>query len=76
MTTACMHFVGFRDDAYLRAVRVFDSPCFVHPAWDQRTRREIADGDSILFATGDGTQEPSRHNAPDYVEPDDPSRRD
>ena len=68
MTRQCLHFVGFRDDAYLRAVRVFGPPDFIHPRWDRRARREIADGDSVLFAVGDDTQEPARFNAPDYVE--------
>jgi hypothetical protein len=76
MTRPCSHFVGFRDDAYLRARRVFGPPDFIHPRWDRRARREIADGDMVLFAVGDDTQEPARFNAPDYVEdgPDDLQR--
>lgn len=68
MTRPCLHFVGFRDDAYLRAVRVFGPPNFIHPRWDRRARREIADSDSEVFAVGDERQEPTRCNAPDYVE--------
>lgn len=64
----CLHFVGFRDDRYWNALRVFGPPDFVHPAWDPRARREIAPGDTIVFATGDERQPVTRFNAPDFVE--------
>lgn len=64
------HFVGFRDDRYQAAVRAFGKPDFIHPAWDQRARREIADGDRIVFATGDESQPVARFNAPDFIEPE------
>lgn len=63
-----LHFVGFKDDAYNRAQRVFGPPDFIHPRWDRRARREIADGDTVLFAVGSEADEPTRFNAPDYVE--------
>ncbi len=63
-----VHFVGFRDDAYHRALKVW-RPDFIHPAWDQRARREIADGDTIVFASGDEHQPVAAFNAPDFVEP-------
>lgn len=70
-----IHFVGFRDDSYNSARRIW-RPDFIHPAWDLRARREIADGDLVLFAHGDGTQPPARHNASDFLErcPDDSSQ--
>ena len=66
----CLHFVGFRDDRWWNAIRVFGRPDFVHPKWDQRARREIALGDVIVFAEGDETSPPSRFNAPDFIEGD------
>lgn len=41
------------------------------PVRVQRSRqREIADGDVIVFATGDDQQEPSRRSFPDIMETD------
>lgn len=53
-----VHFVGFRGDEYTSAVRAFGPPDFIHRGWDLRARREIADGDTIVFATGNASQEP------------------
>jgi hypothetical protein len=38
----CVHFVGFRDDRYWNAVKVFGSPQFIHRGWDLRAQRETA----------------------------------
>ena len=74
----CVHFVGFRDDRYINAVRVFGRPDFVHPRWDERARREIADGDTVIFATGDGGRavSVSREVMPTELEPRAPSAND
>ena len=64
----CVHFVGFRGDEYHRACRVFGAPYFIHIGWDPRAQREIADGDLVVFATGDDRQAPSRFNFPDIIE--------
>jgi hypothetical protein len=48
--TPCLHFVGFRDDAYLRAVRVFGLPDFIHPIYDYHAATEIAPDDVVVFA--------------------------
>lgn len=53
-----VHFVGFRGDEYTSAVRAFGPPDFIHRGWDLRARREIADGDTIVFATGSANQAP------------------
>lgn len=45
------HFVGFKGEEYTRALRVW-KPDFVHPANDSRSRREIAEGDTVVFANG------------------------
>lgn len=45
----CVHFVGFRGEEYWSAVRVWGLPDFYHRGWDNRARREIAEGDVIVF---------------------------
>jgi hypothetical protein len=45
----CLHFVGFRDDAYNRAVRVFGKPDFVHRFLDRRAMDDFAPGDTVVF---------------------------
>lgn len=64
----CVHFVGFRSAEYISAVRVFGPPVFIHRGWDLRAKREIADGDLIVFATGDESQEPRRQRYDDIRE--------
>lgn len=53
------HFVRFPDlhgDQFWSAVRTFGRPDFLHRHWDRRARREIADGDLVLFAKGEADQ--------------------
>lgn len=45
-----VHFVGFRDDRYWNAVKVFGPPHYIHPRWDACARRELDDGDLVVFA--------------------------
>ena len=59
------HFVGFRDDRYHNAVRIFGLPDFVHRGWDMRAQREIAPGDVVVFASGGGAQQPARRSFDD-----------
>lgn len=54
-----LHFIGFRGDEYISAVRVWGKPDFFHRVWDVRARSEIAPFDIAVFAVGDGTREPS-----------------
>lgn len=54
----CVHFVGSRGDEYLSAVRAFGEPDFIHRGWDLRAQREIADGDLVVFASGEYNQQP------------------
>lgn len=51
-----IHFVGFRDDRYWSAVKVWGLPDFIHRGWDTRAQREIADEDVVIFAAGDEHQ--------------------
>ena len=62
------HFVGFRDDRYWNAVRAFGLPDFIHRKWDLRARREIIDGDIVVFASGDFDQPPTKPNGNDIDE--------
>ena len=69
---SAVHFVGFKDprtekadERFWSAIRVFGWPDFYHRGWDTRARREIADGDTIIFAKGDEYQPPSQFNYDD-----------
>jgi hypothetical protein len=50
MITSALHFVGFTDDAYTRAVRVFGEPHFIHRYWDKRAVDDVAPCDVVVFA--------------------------
>lgn len=63
-----VHFVGFRDERYYRAVRVFGQPDFIHMSWDRRAQRDIAENDTVVFAKGTSEQEPGRYNSSDIIE--------
>ena len=63
-----LHFIAFRGDEYVRAFRIFGRPDFIHQRWDRRAQREIAPGDTVLFARGCDQDEPSRANGPDLLE--------
>ncbi len=64
----CVHFVGFSNDRYWNAVRVWGRPNFIHRWWDKRACREIGEDDYVVFAEGDWTQAPSKYNSPDIDE--------
>lgn len=66
-----LHFVGFkRDQRYQNAVAVFGPPDFLHPGWDMRAQREIADIDTVIFAKGPADQQPRRMS---YSDPENES---
>jgi len=46
-----LHFIGFKDERYHNAVRVFGRPDFIHRHWDVRAKHEIVQGDVAVFAT-------------------------
>lgn len=64
----CVHYVGFKDDRYLNAYRVFGGPAFIHRRWDKRAQREIGEDDIIVFANGTSEQQPSHINGNDLDE--------
>jgi len=45
----CLHFIGFSDDAYLRAVRIFGLPDIIHRYYDHRAVSDIAACDTVVF---------------------------
>ena len=53
-----VHFVGFRDERYLNAVRVFGEPDMIHEAWDRYAADDVAKGDLVVFAEGGCDQQP------------------
>lgn len=65
---ACVHFIGFRGEEFWSAVKVWGRPHFIHMGWDARARREIGEGDTVIFANGHGEAPPRRHNYPDLIE--------
>jgi hypothetical protein len=64
----CVHFVGFSDDRYWSAVRVFGKPHFIHRGWDKRARRDIGPDDVVVFANGTHDQPPRERNFNDIDE--------
>ncbi len=56
MTDNPLHFVGFKDDRYSNAVKVFGQPDFIHRFYDARCVSEVMPGDRVVFATGDESQ--------------------
>jgi hypothetical protein len=66
----CVHYVGFKDDRYWNAYRIWGGPRVIHRRWDPRARREIDAGDVVIFADGDWRQPPARFNGADITEQD------
>ncbi|MFL0160736.1 hypothetical protein, partial [Mycobacteroides chelonae] len=60
-----LHFVRFKDDRYLNAVKTFGRPDFVHRFWDHRAVAEVMPGDTVVFAEGDEHQAVVTHSYDD-----------
>ena len=59
LASACVHYVGFRDDRYWNAVRIWGGPRFIHRGWDLRALRDIdPEIDIVIFAEGEHDQKP------------------
>jgi hypothetical protein len=56
-----IHFVGFKNDRYYNAVKVFGKPDFIHRHYDHRAFADFAPGDTVVFADGDDTQKVHFH---------------
>lgn len=63
-----VHFVGFKDDRYHNAVKIFGPPHYIHPGYDLRALRDIAPGDLVVFADGPADQTPRQKSFNDYNE--------
>lgn len=57
-TVGALHFVGFKNDRYWNAVKVFGLPDFYHRNWDMRARQEVVPGDVAVFAVGSADDPP------------------
>ena len=66
--TRVIHYVGFRDDRYWAAWKIWRGPRVIHRWWDRRANREIGPHDIVIFATGEFDQSPQARNAPDIEE--------
>lgn len=67
-TQPALHFVGFRDERYWNAVKVWGKPDFVHITYDRYATHDMAPGDIVIFAKGDWRQEPRSFGGPDVIE--------
>lgn len=47
-----LHFIGFKGDEYINAVKAFGKPDFFHRTWDGRAKSMIIPGDVAVFAKG------------------------
>ena len=63
-----VHFVGFRDDRYWNAVKIWGVPDYVHITWDWYADQDIAPGDTVIFAKGEWTQPKRSYSGPDIFE--------
>lgn len=53
-----VHFVGFRDERYWNAVRIWGVPDVIHPALDGYVFSEVAPGDLVILASDDAFAAP------------------
>ena len=51
-----IHYVGFRDDRYWNAYRIFGGPRMIHRRWDRYAVGEVGPEDLVVFAAGDENQ--------------------
>ncbi|NVD44989.1 hypothetical protein [Qipengyuania atrilutea] len=58
-----VHFVGFRDDRYWNAVKVFGPPDMIHRDWDYYAAGDVIAGDTVIFADGDWRRTPRSFSA-------------
>ncbi|WP_342150702.1 hypothetical protein [Methylorubrum sp. SB2] len=65
---ACVHYVGFRNDRYWNAYRIWGGPRMIHRRWDRIARYEVGPSDVVIFAEGDEHQPLPAYNATDIDE--------
>ncbi|GJD45152.1 hypothetical protein AFCDBAGC_3021 [Methylobacterium cerastii] len=64
----CVHYVGFKDDRYWNAVRIFGGPRVIHRRWDWFAVHDVGPDDLVVFAEGDERQPMAAWNATDIDE--------
>jgi hypothetical protein len=47
-----VHYIGFRDDAYTRAYRIWGGPAMIHRVNDIRTQSEICHTNDVAIYAG------------------------
>jgi hypothetical protein len=52
-----LHFVGFKNDRWHSAVKVWGKPHFIHRFYDHRAVGDIAPGDTVVFACSEELRE-------------------
>lgn len=62
-----VHYIGFRGDEFVRALRVFGGPVIIHRVHDQRAHRDIGEDDLVIFANKEREDVIREINAPDVV---------
>ena len=67
-TQACVHFVGFNDDRFWAAVKVFGRPHVIHRGWDRYALADVGEGDTVVFAERNEHQPLPRYNSRDVDE--------
>lgn len=67
-SASAIHYVGFRDDRYWNAYRIFGGPRVIHRRWDFHATRDVGPDDVVIFAEGDDTQPLAARNATDIDE--------
>jgi hypothetical protein len=63
-----VHYVGFRDDRYWSAFRIWGGPRFIHRGWDLRARRDVGPDDVVIFAEDESDQVPRGKSFHDLME--------
>lgn len=71
MTRPALHFVGFGRKTprqYFNALMTWGYPDYYHPGWDLRAARDVAPGDTVVFASGEHDQPPREQSYSDTLE--------
>lgn len=64
----CVHYVGFKDDRYWHAYRIWGGPRVIHRRWDRIAKHDVGPDDVVIFAEGNEHQPLADYNATDIDE--------
>ncbi|WP_273288101.1 hypothetical protein [Methylorubrum populi] len=45
----CVHYIGFKDDRYWNAFRIWGGPVMIHRRWDRIAKHDIGPDDVAIF---------------------------